>query len=313
MKKTMSLLAVLAACAVLSGPAAAAISVGADQTFGTQNYRGTKANASIDLTDSLYITPTFTTYRTDNSSGSLYQGSLRVGYEVGPLSLGVMGAFVPKNDGYKQNSIGADLTFSLSPGHTKHGHRMAGPASQSNETYGYGLAGVDLGGSAVHVTHSDDYTANGTSGDALRQQGLRRANRFTVGETDLTAFAGLKFLITEISASVSKSVYDKSLDNNLVRESPFMPMGDFAAIESGFPESSYSGKVKWTMLPFIKPYVAFTHTNFKLGSAPSNATEVGVNVGLDMLNVKGSYGHYGQNGFTARNYFTLGASLNFGA
>lgn len=311
MKKTTTLLAVLA-CAALALPASAAISVGADQTFGTHNYRGTKANASIDLSDSLYLTPTFSTYRTDDSSGSYYQGGLRVGYEVGPLSLGVMGAFVPKNDGYKQNSVGADLTFSLAPGHTKHGHRMAGPASENNETYGYGLAGVDLGGSVVHTTHSDDYTANGTSGEALRQQGVLRANRFTVGETDLTAFAGLKFLVTEISASVSKSVYDKSLDNNLTRESPYRPMGDFMAIESGFPESNYSAKVKWTMLPFVKPYVAFTHTNFKLGAAPSNATEAGLNVGLDMLNVKAAYGHYGQNGFIARNYFNIGASLNFG-
>ena len=313
MKTTIRLIAVLSACAALAAPAAAAVSVGADQTFGTLNYRGTKANASIDLTDSLYITPTFATYRTDNSSGSLYQGGLRVGYEAGPLSLGVTGAFVPKNDGYKQNSIGADITFSLSPGHTKHGHRMAGPASQSNETYGYGLAGIDLGASANHITHSDDYTANGTSGDALRQQGVLRANRFTVGETDLSAFAGAKFLITEISGSVSKSLYDKSLDNNLVRESPFMAMGEYSAIESGFPESSYNVKAKWIMLPFVKPYVSFTHTNFKLGSAPSNATEAGVNVGLDMLNLKGAYGHYGQNGFTSRNYFTLGASLNFGA
>lgn len=313
MKTTTTILAVLAVSVALAAPAAAAISVGADQTFGTQNYRGTKANASIDVTDSLYIAPTFATYRTDNSSGSLYQGGLRIGYEAGPLSLGVTGAFVPKNDGYKQNSVGADFTFFLSPGGSRHGRRTAEPAPLAIDTYGYGLDGIEIGGSINHVTHSDDYEANGTSGDALRQQGALRANRFTVGETDLQAFAGLQFMVTEISASVSKSVYDKSLDNNLVRESPFMPMGGFSAIEAGFPDSNYHIKAKWVMLPFVKPYVSFTHTNFKLGSAPSNATELGVNVGLDMLNLKGAYGHYGQNGFTSRNYFTLGASLNFGA
>jgi hypothetical protein len=313
MKNITKLFAVLAACAALAAPAAAAVSVGADQTFGTLNYRGTKANASIDLTDSLYVTPTFATYRTDLSSGSLYQGGLRIGYEAGPLSFGVSGAFVPKNDGYKQNSFGADLTFSLSPGHSKHGHRMAGPASQSNETFGYGLAGIDIGGQVNHITHSDDYFANGASGDALRQQGAARKNRFTIGETDFSAFAGAKFLITEVSGSVSKSVYDKNLDNNLVRESPFMALGEYSAIESGFPDSNYNVKVKWKTLPFVTPYVSFTHTNFKLGSAPSNATEAGVNVGLDMLNVKGAYGHYSQNRFTSRDYFTLGASLNFGA
>ena len=313
MKNLTKTFAVLAVSAALAAPAAAAVSVGADQTFGTLNYRGTKANASVDVTDSLYVTPTFATYRTDASSGSLYQGGLRVGYEEGPLSLGVSGAFVSKHDGYKQNSVGADLTFSLSPGHTKHGHRMAGPASQSNDTYGYGLAGIDVGGAVNHLTHSDDFFAAGTNGDALRQQGAARPHRFVVGETDFSAFAGLKFLITEISGSVSKSVYDRSLDNNLVRESPFMAMGEYSAIESGFPDSDYNVKVKWTMLPFVRPYVSFTHTNFKLGSMPSNATEAGINVGLDMLNVKAAYGHYGQTGFTSRNYFTLGASLNFGA
>jgi hypothetical protein len=318
MKTISRSFALFAALAALAAPSFAAVSVGADQTFGTLNYRGTKANASIDVTDSLYITPTFSTYRNDVSSGSFYQPGLRIGYEEGPLSAGVSGAFVPKNDGYKQNSVGADVTFSLSPGHTKHGHRMAGPDSQSNETYGYGLAGIDLGGSVNHITHSDDYFAAGTSGNPLRQQALApnnglRPNRFVVGETDLTAYAGAKFLITEISGSVSKTVYDRSLDNNLLRESPYMVMGEYSAIESGYPDSNYNVKVKWVMLPFIKPYASFTHTNFKLGSAPSNATELGINVGLDMLNVKGAYGHYSQNGFQSRDYFTLGASLNFGA
>lgn len=313
MKNITKVVVVLAVCASFAGPASSAVSVGADQTFGTLNYRGTKANASIDLTDSIYVTPTFSTYRTDQSSGSLYQPGLRVGYEEGPLSFGVSGAFVPKADGYSQNSVGADLTFSLSPGHTRHGHRMAGPDSQGNGTFGYGLAGVDIGGSVNHITHKDDYAAQGTSGQALREQGAAFAAPFVVGETDLSAFAGAKFLFTEISGSVSKSVYDKSLDNRELRESPFMVMGEYSAIESGYPDSDYNVKMKWKTLPLVTPYVSFTHTNFKLGSAPSNATELGLSVGLDMLNVKGAYGHYSQNGFVSRDYFTLGASLNFGS
>jgi hypothetical protein len=301
----------LVVCAAVAAPAVAGVSVGADQTFGTNNYRGTKANASIDVTDSLYLAPTFAVYRTDLSSGAYYQGGLRIGYDKGPLSFGLSGAFVPKSDGYKQNSVGADVTFSLTPGGTKHGHRMAGPASEGSETFGSGLAGVDIGVSGNHITHSDDYYATGTSGAGLRNAGVQRTNRFTVGETDLNAFVGVKFLITEISGSVSKSLYDKTLDNNGLRESPFMPMGEFSSIQSGYPESSYNAKIKWKTLPFVRPYLSYTHTNFKLGSAPSNATEVGGVVGLDMLSVKGAYGHYAQNAFTSTNYFTLGASLNF--
>lgn len=305
------LLAVLASGALLAAPASAGINVGADQSFGTNNYRGTKVSASLDLTDAIYVTPSFATYRHDQSSGSYYGAGLRVGYEVGPFSFGVQGSLVPKNDGYRQNAVGGDVTFSLAPGGTKHGHRMAGPSSQSQETFGYGLAGVDVGASVNHITHSDDYFAAGTSGDALRRAGALRAKRFTLGQTDMTAFAGAKFLLLEVSANATKTAYDKTLDGNMLRESPFLAMGDFAAVEAGFPDSSYSLKAKIKTLPFVRPYAAYTHTNFKLGSAPSNAAEVGGVLGLDMLNVKASYGHYAQNGFTARNYFTLGASLNF--
>lgn len=311
MRNRTLLVVLLAVCAASAAPASAGVTAGVDQSFGTANYRGTKANASIDLSDSLYIAPSFSTYRHDSSSGSYYQPGLRVGYEFGPFSLGVQGAFVPKHNGYKQNSVGADLTISLAPGGTKHGHRMAGPSSQSNETFGYGLAGVDAGVSVNHITHSDDFTAAGPSGDALRLQGGQRLKSFTVGETAFTVFAGAKFLITEVSASLSKSLYDTSFDNRAVRESPFLSLGEFNAIEAGFPDASYNVKVKLKTLPFVRPFVSFTHTTFKLGSAPSNATEVGGVLGLDMLSVKAAYGHYGQSGFRARDYFTLGAAVNF--
>jgi hypothetical protein len=311
MKNPLLLVALLSAGAALAAPASAGVTVGADQTFGTSNFRETKANASLDLTDSIYVAPSFAVYRDDRSSGSYYNGGLRVGYEIGPFSFGVQGAVVPKENGYKQNSFGADATFSLAPGGTKHGHRMAGPSSESNETFGYGLAGIDVGASVNRINHADDFAAAGVSGEALRRQGATRASAFKVGETDMTAFAGAKFLLLEVSANVSKSVYDKTLDGNALRESPFMRVGQFEAIEAGFPDSSYSLKAKIKTLPFVRPFVSYTHTNFKLGSKPSNAEEIGGNVGLDMLNVKGAYGHYSQDGFSSRDYFTLGASLNF--
>lgn len=311
MRNPLLSLVLLTACAALAAPALAGVTVGADQTFGTANFRETKANASLDLSDSIYVAPSFTVYRDDHSSGAYYGAGLRVGYEIGPLSFGVQGGVVPKKNGYKQSSVGADVTFSLAPGGTKHGHRMAGPSSESNETFGYGLAGVDVGASANHIMHADDFTAAGASGDALRREGALRGSAYKVSETDLTAFAGAKFLLLEVSANVSKSVYDKTLDGHSLRESPFMKAGQFEAVEAGFPDSSYSLKVKMKTLPFVRPYVSFAHTNFKLGSKPSNAAELGGTVGLDMLNVKGAYGRYTQDGFTSRNYFTLGASLNF--
>lgn len=303
-------LVVLAAGALLAAPAAAGITGSVGQSFGTNNYRGTKAVASVDVGSSLYVSPSLSTYRTDSSSGSYYDVGLRVGYDVGPLSLGVQGSFVPKHDGYKQNSFGADATFSLAPGGTKHGRRMAGPDAGGNQTFGYGLAGVDVGVSANRTTHSDDYFASGPSGDALRAAGLARSKTFTLGQTDLAAFAGVKFLIAELSAQVTKTVYDKSLDNT-IRESPFLSLAGVNAVEAGFPKLSYNVQAKVSTLPLVHPYASYTHTTFELGAGHSNAAEVGAVVGLNMLSVKASYTHYTQTGYKDNNYASVGAGLNF--
>ncbi|MBI3553108.1 MAG: hypothetical protein HY077_11385 [Elusimicrobia bacterium] len=306
--KNLLIASLLVAAAV---PARAGISVGAAQTFGSQNYRGTKADASLDLTDDLYIAPSFSLYRSDVSSGTFYKPNLRVGYEKGPLSFGVEGGFQPKVNGYRQTSVGADATFSLAPGGTKHGHRMAGPSSESNETFGYGLAGVDVGAAFTHIQHYDDFSATGLTGAGLRRAGARRATVYTVGQNDLTAFAGAKFLITEVSGSITKSRYDKDLNGGNARVAQFLALSGFGAIEQGFPDTSYNLKMKWKTLPFVRPYVSYTHTTFKLGETPSNAVELGGNVGLDMLNVKAAWEHYTQSGYADQNYATIGASLNF--
>lgn len=291
--------------------ARAGISATADETFGTNNYRGTRANVAVDVSKTLYVQPMFSTYRNDNSSGSFSDIGLRAGFEQGPFSLGVQGSFLPKNDGYRQFAFGADVTFSLSPGGTTHSQRMAGPSSDSNETFGYGLAGIDIGASANHIQHSDDYFASGPSGLGLRSAGAARPAAFTYAQNKFSVFAGAKFLITELSASISKDFYDRTLEGNGLREPAYMEVTNFAALESGAPESDYNLEIKWKTLPFVRPYLSFTHTNFKLGIPSSNATEVGLNVGLDMLSVKAAYGHYAQSGFADRNYATLGASLNF--
>jgi hypothetical protein len=304
-------LALLVLGAALAAPAAAGVTGSVDQNFGSNNYRGTRADVSLDLGSHLYVEPSVSTYRDDFSSGSYYDAGLRVGYDYGPLSLGLVGGVVPKHQGYSQGSFGADATFSLSPGGTSHGRRMAGPASQGNQTFGYGLAGVDLGVSAVRVMHSDDFFAAGTSGDGLREPGALRTKAYKLNETDLSAFAGAKFLLVELSAQVSKSVYDKKLDAVGVREAPFLALTNFGGVEAGYPESSYNLKAKMSMLPLVHPYASYTHTNFELGVPSSNAAEIGGVVGLNMLSVRAYVGRYTQKGYSNRNYAAVGAGLNF--
>lgn len=311
---TTKLFAVLAFSAVLAAPAAAGVSVGASETLGSSNYRGTKANASVDVNDNVYVAPSFSGYRSDTSSGTFKNFDLRLGYETGPVSLGVHGGFQPKTNGYSQRSFGADVTFSITPGGSKHGHKMAGPSSGGEETFGSGLAGVDLGGGINHISHSDDLTAASSVNGAgqRRAAGAARGRALAIDETDLSAFAGAKFLITELSANITKSVYSKSLDVvNGPRAAQFFAVSGFGAIVQGFPDTSTNLKLTWKTLPLVRPYISYTHTTFKLGDAPSNAVELGGVVGLDMLSVKGAYERYTQSGTPDANYFTLGASLNF--
>ena len=123
MEKFLPVFVILATLAV---PAAAAgVSLGVDQTLGSDNYRGTKVKASLDLTDAIYVAPSFSTYRTDSSSGSFNTFVLRGGYETGPVALGAEAGVQPKTNGYKKSFVGADLTFSLTPGGSSHGRKMA--------------------------------------------------------------------------------------------------------------------------------------------------------------------------------------------
>jgi len=301
-------LAILAAAAVLAAPAYAGFSAGIDQSVGDHSYQTTHANASLDLGDSWTIAPNYTRYKADYTNGIYNDYGLRVAYESGPLALGVAGSVLPRVDGYQQGTVGGDLTFSLTPGGTTHGHKMAGPDSGSDQTFGAGLAAVDLGVSANEIMHSDQLQ---TVGQDPFGPTTSRAKAFDLGQTDLAAFAGVKFLITELSATVTKSYYDKVLDGQNLRAAPFLNITGISAIEQGFPDLSYTLRLKWKSIPVVQPYIAYTHTTYELSEPNSNAFEAGGTVGLQMLSVKGGYVHYEQTGLPNRDYIVLGASLNF--
>lgn len=305
-----TLLAILVLFAAVSA-SAAGVSFGVDQTLGTDNYRGTKAKASLDLSDEIYVAPSFSTYRSDTSSGSFNTFALRGGYETGPFALGAEAGFQPKTNGYKKTFVGADATFSLTPGGSSHGRKMAGPSSEGEQTFGSGLAGVDIGAAVMRTNHSDDLAASTGTVVDRRRASAARSTVFNVGQTDLSAFAGLRFLVTEISAEITKSVYDKSLDATNIREAQALSLSGFGATVQGFPDTSFNAKLKWKTLPLVKPYLSYTHTKFKLGAQPSDAYEAGGTVGLQMLSVKASYQRYTQKGFADQNFFSVGAGLNF--
>ncbi|OGS41265.1 MAG: hypothetical protein A2506_03125 [Elusimicrobia bacterium RIFOXYD12_FULL_66_9] len=164
----------------------------------------------------------------------------------------------------------------------------------------------------MFTRHSDDLAASGSTAAGRRHAAASaRARKLTIAQTDLSAFAGLRFLITEISAEVTKSVYDKNLDAASVREAQALSLSGFGATVQGFPDTSVNFKLKWKSLPLVKPYLSYTRTKFKLSAEPSDAYEVGGTVGLQMLSVKAAYQRYTQKGYADQNFFSVGAGLNF--
>ncbi|MDD5304122.1 MAG: hypothetical protein PHS14_13560 [Elusimicrobia bacterium] len=295
-------------------PARAGVTAGVDQTLGTAGYRGTKVRASVDIGDAFYLAPSFSTYRSDASSGSYRTFALRAGYETGPLAFGVEAAVQPKTNGYKREEIGGDATFSLTPGGSAHGRKMAGPSSGGTETFGAGLAAVDVGAGLNFIRHSDDLQAapaGGVSGMRSRRPAVARATTLTFGQTDVSVFGGLRFLVAEASVELTKSAYSKNLDAVNARESQFLQLSGVDSIAQGFPDTSANARLTWKSLPLVKPYVSYTHTTFKLGAAPSNAYAVGAKAGFEMITVKAGYERYAQKGFADQNFYTLGAGLNF--
>jgi len=293
MNKTLLALAVLAALAV---PAAAGGSLGLDQSFGTDDYQSTKIKASADVNDTWAVMPWYTRYKTNFTNGTYNDYGLRVTEATGPLSVGFQGSILPEVNRYQQGAFGADLTYSFHPGGSRHGHKMTGPDSGGDRATGVGLTAADFGVAGNGIIHSDDSASKS----------------YHVLEGDFSAFGGLRFLYTDLSAYVTKSAYTKNIDTSAPRPAPYLNIYGVGAIEQGYPDVGYDLRLKWLLLPLIHPYISYAHTTFHLGESPSNALEFGGTVSLGMLNIKAAYEHYSQSGVKDRNYMVLGASLNFG-
>jgi hypothetical protein len=297
--------------AALAASARAAVTGGVSEATGNDNYYSLAAKASLDV-GNWSVSPNYTRYRTDFTNGTYNDYGLRLGYETGPLALGVSGAVLPVVNGYSQGDVGGDLTFTLRPDGSSHGRKMAGPDSDDNApTYGAGLTAIDLGVSVNEITHRDDLMT--TTSNPFGPTTARKTP-FELGQTDLAAFGGLRFLFTELSAQVTKSEYDhRGLDGDNLRAAPYLTLVGVTGIEQGYPDLSWNARLKWKMMPIVKPYIAYTHTTYQLGESPTNAFQVGGTAGFDMLNVSAGWEHLSQVGTPSRDYITLGAGLSFGS
>ncbi|NNN06485.1 MAG: hypothetical protein HKL90_11340 [Elusimicrobia bacterium] len=325
MRKWTAFRALCLCLAALASPARAAVSGGVSETTGNDSYQSVRANASVDIGD-WTLSPDYTRYRTSFTNGAYDDYGLRLGYENGPLALGARGSVLPKVNGYSQGTAGVDATFTLSPSGSQHTGKLAGPdtgvsggassaglaamGADGMETFSAGLGRADIGVSANEILHQDDLMTVGSNPFGAT---TGRGKTFDLGQTDLSVYGGLDFLFTELSAQVTKSAYDRTLDGNSLRAAPYLTLTGVDGIEQGYPDLSYNLRLKWSILPIVHPFITFTHTTYQLGESPSNAFEVGGAVSLQMLRVTAGYEHYQQTGLPSGDFLMLGAGLNFGS
>ncbi|MCK5582296.1 MAG: hypothetical protein KAI33_00820, partial [Elusimicrobiales bacterium] len=236
------------------------------------------------------LKPALDYYKSDDSDGTYKIYSLRAGFDKDLYSIaGGLGS-TPEVNGYKNTYAEGDITFTLTSNGSGKG-RLAGPQSSHGASGGKGLTRIDIGGAAKHISHK-------TSGSK------------DVSQTDLSAFAGLKFFMTRLSMNYTASSYGETLnltDHSLPQA---LSITGLTFIGQGFPKSSVNLRLGWSNMPFVAPYVSYTKTKFKLATNDSKSYCAGANIDLTMLDVNVVYEIY-DNGSTKDNFLSLGASLKF--
>jgi len=293
MKKLLAL--VLLAAAVPAG----AIDLGLRVTKGNEGYVGMNAFGVLPVGD-FTLRPAFDTAKSDASNGTFKQGSLRVGYDTAVFGLGVTGGMVPKTEGYKNVSAGADLTFTLSAtgGGAKRIRTSGGGAPR-----GKGLARVDVGAGAQMIQHEDEMDSSGATRATVRK----------ISQTDVSVFVGASFLGFNASGNLTNSSYDKTL-NGLDRPAPRLALEGLNTRLMGFPETSLSLHVEAPFLPLVNPFVGYNATTYKPGSDSSKTYSVGAYLGLEMLELYGAIERttFSSSPLKDLTTVTVGGSLRFG-
>jgi hypothetical protein len=284
-----------------------------NQTMGSGGYVGTQASA--DFGGALHLQPSFTEYHGDGTKGYTYRTySLRAAYDKQSWGLGISGGATPNagvngssssgygnfsaGSGYSNYFFGADAVLSLTPGF---GPVKRAEAQASNPYYygptQAGLAGVDLRGGIDEIYNSE--------GAAF----LGKAAGVNFNQTNIHGSVDAAFLDNLFSVNVAKSLYNQNLGAIGAQNAEVTNLDGLTNIVLGFPDASVNAKIQMQMIPFMTPYLSYTHTTFQLGAQASDAYSFGLAANLMMLAFNASYEHYVQPGTTAQNFITLGASL----
>lgn len=286
----------------LAVPPAQAIDLGLRQTFGKDGYKGTNVYGEFD-SGPLSLRPEADIYSTDFTQGTYKTVSARLGYDTSVLGLGVTAGVTPENDGYKNAFGGADAVVTLSgTGGGSRRIRTSGSGAPRGTTQG--LARIDVGAGVLVTDHEDQF---GASHAALSSE-----NKLV--QTDLNLFAGMSFAGLNLSGNFTTSSYDKTIDATF-RPAPRLALNGIDTRVQGYPETSLTLRGELPFLPMINPFAVFNRTTYKSSPVTTNTYGVGGSIGLQMLELYGSFEvthPTGASGLSDVSGVTVGASLRFG-
>ena len=271
---------------------------GLSATTGANGYRGNDVFVIVG-SDNMWLKPALSSYKSDNTNGTFRTYSLRGGHDKERYSIAGGFGSTPENDGYKNSYVESDITFSLTEGGSRKG-RLAGPQSSQSASGGKGLTRVDVGAAAKYIMHENAYDAGSA---------VKRTKSLSINQTDLTAFAGVSFLKSRLSASYTSSSYGKTL-TAINRSAQSINVTGLTSTIQGFPESSVNIRFDWSSMPFVSPFISYTKTKFSLSQKDSKSYCFGAYMDLSMLELNASYEIY-DDGSDKDSYFTLGAGIKF--
>jgi len=301
MKNLSAAFLLLAFAGPASSAAALSLDGGISQVAGNSNYAGTSAFAKITH-NGCSLTPSFSQYHSDSSSGTYQTFSLRGGYDTKLYGFGVTVGGTPRVNGYTSSFVGVDGVISLTPTGGSAPDRIRGSQQGKSGASGSGLARIDLSGAVTYIKHHD----------ALASGNVARAQAVNIGQTNLNGAVGVSVLKNLISVDITKFVYDHNLAVVAARPAGVQNLTGLSAAVQGFPNTSTSVRLQTQMLPLVTPFVSYTHTVFALNQPHTDAYTVGGYVEFEIVEVTASYQRYASSGgLQDQNYYSLGASLRF--
>ncbi len=256
-------------------------------TSGPGGYRGTKLDLTIG-SGNLAIEPSMATYSSNALDKTFRTYGVRGAWEADLYTLGAEAGTTPKVNNYSNNYVGADITFSLTPG-SGGKSRLTGPAAHGATRGGAGVTRLDVGASVKQTIHT---------------QVVASSDRKT-SQTQASLFAGAKVLMANISASYTGYTYG---DENSPTDLTQVPGLNF--YYNAFPKASFNARVDLPAFLIVTPFVSYTGTSYKHGVKDSSAYLLGAYVDLTMITANVGWQLF-DNGTTRDSFLSIGAGLKF--